>query len=65
MGGNRDNDHDIRLGRKRMGRSKRKKKKAYYARLATYDPQTKTIQLKGSATQTPAAVHGKDIKQRR
>lgn len=62
LGGNGDNDHDIPLGRKRMGRSKRKKKKAHCAGIATYDSRTNTIRLKGSATKTPAAVHGTHIK---
>lgn len=59
---NGDNDQDILLSRKRMGRPKRKKKKAHCAGIATYDSLTNTIRLKGSTIET---VHGKDIKQQR
>lgn len=65
MGGNEENDQDIPLGRKRMGRPKRKKKKAYSAGIATYDPRTNSIRLKESATETPAPSDGVDIKQQR
>ena len=65
MEDNGDNDQGIPLGRKRMGRPKRKKKKAYSAGIATYDSRTNTVRLKGSATETPAAVHDTEIKEPR
>jgi len=65
MGGNEVNDQDIPLGRKQLRRTKRKKKKAHFAGIATYDPSTNSIRLKESATETPAANHQLDGKQQR
>lgn len=64
ISGNTDNQ-GIPLGRKRMGRPKRKKKKAHSAGIATYDSRTNSILLKESATETPAASHRVNLKQQR